>query len=482
MSVLVAPFPRRTFVNSAAIFTGEGFARLSTFVMAVAIARLFGPVALGQYGYALALASILLLVPDLGLHLLAVRELAAEPAKLRAIFWSLHWLKLLLCGAVVAFTLLFGECVLKDRGRRLLLFVLVARVLLQTFSQAYMSIFKAFERMHYIAWQQFLNAALVIAWVGWALAMRAGLSVVVSGLLIGQVAETWLGWRIVKRAFSPGDVYKWDGDYLGGLFLACAPIGLTAVLQSVNLRLDILILSLYVPNRELGNFQAAAWFPVGTFLFASLLMAILFPKLSRLLRNPSAQGNAYVATLLKNGFLLMTLGSVGVWLGAPYLLRWCFGSGLSAAAGPLRILAATLPFVFINTAMFYVFVAAERRVEYVAALVLSVILGGALSLYLAGHFGATGSAFADLIREFVVTVVYLSFLVRAGLARSAGLAFLGVLAGATGLVALVVIPGASGGLRSGWPAAWNLLVLAGTLIVLGFPRWREFLLLADDKL
>src|SRR5215831_12860315 len=53
-------FPRRLIVNGASIFAGEASARLATVLMAAVIARRFGSVALGEYGYALAITSVLL--------------------------------------------------------------------------------------------------------------------------------------------------------------------------------------------------------------------------------------------------------------------------------------------------------------------------------------------------------------------------------------------------------------------------------------
>src|SRR6266481_1580763 len=204
MAQPVSAFPRRLLVNSASIFVGEAIARLATFLMAVVIARRYGSAALGEYGYALALASVLLVVPDLGLHLFVVRELSTDKRRLQAIFWSVHWLKFLLVGFVVAFGLVFGNWGIAEDGRRVLFYVLIARVLLQTFSQASMAVFKAFECMEYIAIQQTVNSVVVVLWVGAALALHSRLPVLVAALVAGQVAETLLGWRILRDKFSPG--------------------------------------------------------------------------------------------------------------------------------------------------------------------------------------------------------------------------------------------------------------------------------------
>ncbi len=482
MAAWARALPRRTALNSAAILCGEAISRLATFLVAVIVARRFGPAALGQYGYALALASILLLVPDLGLHLLATRELATEPSRLRDIFWGLHWLKLPLVAAVAAFTLLFGGLAIDDGGRRVLLYVLVARSLLQSFSQAYMAVFKAFERMHYIGIQQFANAALTISSAAICLALHASLVTLVATLVLGQAVETWLGWRIVQRRFDPGDACGWDRTFLSNLLFPAAPIGITAILQALNLRLDVLVLSFFAPNQELGRFQAAAWSLVGTFIFASLLTTVIFPKLSKLLREPSDRGSAYVDSLLKHGILLVTVASLALWVGAPYILRWLFGSALASAADLLRILAPALPFMFMNTVLFYVFVAARRRAVYLGTLALRVGLGAILGFYLASRYGAMGSAVADLVREFVVTAVFLYFVKREALAPAVSVTLLKISLVAASLALVVRAFAGFIGPWAEWPAVWNLLMLGGTLIFVGLPNRQELLLLADESL
>lgn len=482
MSVLAHAFPRRLFLNSAAIFGGEAVARCATLLMAVIIARRFGPTALGEYGYALAFASILLLVPDFGMHLFAVRELSTDPERLPAIFWSVHWLKLFLTGLVSVSVVLAGTWMVPEPGRRLMFYVLAGRALLQTYSQASMAVFKAFERMHFVAFQQSVNSLVIVVWAGAALAFHASLWVVVAALVAGQAAETCLGWHFMRTSFSPGRPATWDRTLLSTIIVSSFPIGITAMLQAFNLRIDVLVLGGYVSNRVLGQFQAVAWFPVGVFLVTSLMMAVLFPKLSRLLRRDSVQSSAYVASLLKNGLLATTLGSLVVWFYAPALVVSIFGEALAPAAPTLRLLVAMLPLVFMNTVLFYVFIAAQRRRVYLGALGLGVVLGLGLSVFLTAQFGITGCALADVVREFAMCSFYLYFLVQGNQARAAGLGVLKALLSASLLVALGILVTTLPAHGGQWSGAWILLVLTGTLFMLGLPRSSEWQLLTDDSL
>ncbi len=482
MSAIPQAFPRRLFLNTAAIFGGEAVARSATLLMAVIIARRFGPSALGEYGYALAFASILLLIPDFGMHLFAVNELSTRPERLPAIFWNIHWLKLFMTGPLVIFIVLGSRWLIPDAGRRFLFYLLAARVVLQTYSQASMVVFKAFERMHFVAYQQSINSLVAVGWAAAALALHANLLVIVAALIAGQIAEIFLGWRFIRTKFSPGRLARWDRKRLSTIAISSFPIGVTAMLQALNLRLDVLVLGRYVSNQILGQFQAAAWLPVGMFLVTSLLMTILFPKLSRLFRRDSIHHTGYVKGLLKNGLLAASLGALVLWFGAPALMPWVFGEALAPAAPTLRLLAPMLPLVFMNTVLFYVFIAARRRRVYVGALGLGVTLGLCLSLVFTAHFGVSGCALADVVREFVMCSFYLYFLVKENHARVAGLDVVKVLVPATLLVTLGALATSSPAYCGQWSGAWILLVLMGTLFTMGLPRRSEWQLLTDDGL
>jgi O-antigen/teichoic acid export membrane protein len=475
--------PRRFFINGTSIFGGEAIARLATALMALVVARFYGLEALGNYGYTLALASVLLIVPDLGLHLFIVREIASSsPERIPEVFWNVHGLKLGLAATVTAFALSFGQLAIADRERRLLFYVLIIRILLQSFSQAAIAVFKALEQMHYVALQQSVNSVVVIAWTGLSLWVGARLPVVVAGLVVGQVAETLVGWTILRKAVPFLQFKLWNRQEMARIAAASFPFGITAILLALNLRIDVLVLSRYASSRILGQFNSAAWFMIAMFLGASLLMSVLFPRLSRILEQPSGLGSEYVRSLLKNALMFTAITSIIVWIFAPLVIRVAFGPEFSPATHLLRILAPALPLVVLNTIFFYIFAAARRRFVCLVTLGFGLVLGTVLSVYLTSLYGATGSASADVVREFVMSSIYLCFLIQGNHARSAGVALLKVFASATGLLAVAVIVGSAFQIRLLSLAVWTIFVLMGAIATLGFPKIEEWRLLTDDRL
>lgn len=472
----------RIFINAAAIYAGEGLCRLTTFVVALIVARRFSPEALGQYGYAVALASVFVLLPDMGLHLLVTREIAAEPHSLPRAFWDLHWLKMVMVGFIAVGGLIFGSLALHDAGRRGLFYILAIRALLQTYSLASMSIFKAMERMHFIALQQMANGVATVSGLAVCLFLNAGLYATVSALLAGQLVELLLGWWFILRHFNPGPVRVWSRRRMSSMFFAAVPIGAAAILQAFGIRLDVLILGVFSTNAELGQFQAAALLVVLSFLATSLLMTVLFPKIVRLLRTPSLMGSAYLESVLKHGVLLATLTSIVVWMAAPALSSGIFGPSFIPASRFMRILAPALPFVFINTSMFYVFLAANRRREYLGTIAFTIGLSVVLGFVLAPRFGGAGVALADLIREVVATVIYLILLRSDCQVPSLGPALLKIVPGAASVALATFLGLGLGGNSQLWALMWSLAMLGGILLLAGTLRREQLILLAKEDL
>lgn len=477
MPIVLQTEQRRTAVNAVSIFSAEAVSRLTTFVMAMVIARRFGPQALGEYAYALAWVGILLVLPDMGSHLLTTRELAARPERLPVALWRLMFLKAGLLAGVIVMTALLAEFAIHDEGRRLLFLILAARMILHSVSLGCAAVFKAFERMHYIAITQMANGFVCFAVLAVCLLLRTSLTAMVGVLVVGQACETWVAWSILFRRFNPGAIPKWDWKPLAGLFTMAAPVGVVILFQTIGLRLDILILGIFAPNRELGRLQAAAWFITLSFLLATLLMTVLFPKLARLGSVAAAERVRYVESLLKHG-TLFAAGLAGVaWLAAPYLIAAFFGRRFGSATSLLHILAPAIPFVFINAVLFYVFVAADRRKTYLAALSFSLVCGLIAAYVSAAHWGASGVAWADVAREVMECALLLFCLNRVSLIPNLGPAFFKAAVSGVSFTAIALV---AGGIHTGevCVAVWLFATGAGTLIFAGLPRWRQIVLLA----
>ena len=192
-----------------------------------------------------------------------------------------------------------------------------------------------------------------------------------------------------------------------------------------------------------------------------------------------------MSSLLKNALLISSLGALLLWLAAPVLIPLVLGPEFAPAASVLRILAPVLPLVFLNTILFYVFIANRRQGVCLATLGTGLVAGILMSFVLTSQYGTAGCALAAGVRELMMSAMYLYSLVRGRHghhARVAGLALMKVFFGASAALALAALVTWSSQLGPLWLAAWMVLVCAGALRLLGLPSVNDWRLLTDDSI
>ncbi|MCI0424064.1 MAG: oligosaccharide flippase family protein, partial [Acidobacteria bacterium] len=235
---------KRTILNAASVFAGEFFVRLVNFAVPILIARVYDSSTLGKYSFGLACAALAALVPDFGLHLLTTREVASHPDKLSHYFWNVQSLKFLLTLIVAAVVLVLSLLAVSDQETRWIVWILTLRLLLQSVSYFFMAIIKAFERMHYLMLLQLTNIALVLLGLASGFVYKWPVPILLCAFLPGVFCEAILGAVLVVTKFGPVVAVWPTWNQMLTIATAAFPIGLTALLIALNLRLDVIVLSL----------------------------------------------------------------------------------------------------------------------------------------------------------------------------------------------------------------------------------------------
>jgi PST family polysaccharide transporter len=397
---------KQTVINAASVFAGEFFVRLVNFFVPILIARTYDSSALGKYSFGLACATLAALVPDFGLHLLTTREVASRPEKLGDYFWNVQTLKIVL--TLVAFALIFllSWSYIPDAETRWIVWILSLRMLLQSASYFFMAIIKAFERMHYLVLLQVANFSIVFVGLGLGFHLQWRLTAVLCAFLPGVVCEALLGCILVVRKFGHIGFIWPSWRRIRSISAQAFPIGLTAILITLNLRLDVIVLSRLRPAADVGLFSAANILSAGVFLLASLVISVIFPKMSRLASQSLIDFRDYMQTLLKLSlFFLMPVATVIFFAAAP-IIQQLYGSRYSASVPVLKILAFSVPLIFINAVFFYAFVAQRRRSSYLWVMASGVAMNLLVNPVLSWWLGLEGTALSNLLREACLLLLF----------------------------------------------------------------------------
>lgn len=368
-------------------------------LLVIAAARLLGPEQFGLYAFAIAFAMILADGADFGLHLMLAREVARAPEARDLALGRAFRAKAILSLAVL--TALTGAALLYPRPAEVKVILILAglTVMAQSWSDFW---------SHYFRGLQSLKEEAVVSAAQMALGTGIGIWVLLHGrgprelflaLFSAGIAANLIAMALVARR---GRIAHATTDEIWDTLRAAAPIGVSFLLATIYMRVDLVLLERLRSDAEVGSYGAAYRLFESFRFLPALFMAALFPAFSEY----ADRHRAELLALLRKGIRWMTLLSLlilgGLLVAAPFLLRLLYGDRYGDAAPLLRLLAPSLLFLFPNYALTHLLVALGAQRAYAVIVAICVPLNIGLNLLAIGPFGAAGSAVVTCITEATI--------------------------------------------------------------------------------
>ena len=258
---------------------GDIVGKLATFVMFVAIARKLGPTGFGDITFAIALTGQLLLVSGMGVDMLLAREVVRKPSLLGSFMGNTVVVKVFAAVPALLIVVAIVELGGYSNDARIATYLIGLSTAIDVLENTWNAAFQAHERLEFVSavvvFQRVVTGGLVVA----VLAAGEGVIAVSGTFLVVSVATILLAMWLLRFVASPA--WSVQRSRLIPLLRAGFPIGLSLLLLTVLLRVDIVLLSLLSGNEEVGIYGAAfRLFEASMFLSWSLSSA-MFPWFSR---------------------------------------------------------------------------------------------------------------------------------------------------------------------------------------------------------
>ena len=397
---------RKTVDNLRDVIGGEVLLRAANALVAVLIGRVFGVAVLGAYAAILATTTLAERVADNGLEFTGISELSRQPSSIDRLGSALYVDKTVL--SVLAIGLLAAVAGISgiSRSQWLIAAVLTSRTFIYSYCRLNSGLLKALKKTKSIAAIQAVHFfALTISVLVVYLRERRLLMFLLC-LLGAQLLEFVLTYAVLRKfgfrmsAVSPRCCWH--------LLRRSAPVGATYTFSTLMLRGDVLVLSLIAPASVVGTFAAANTGLVMIYVIAWLFSGILLADLGALSDNREAFDLHFRKCL--HGVVLLTIPLAAVCaVFASTAIVAVFGTNFDSAGLPGAVMMLALPFIFLNAA--FVSRTVSRNASRISlgtygfTAVLSLVLNYALGRWQ----GATGVACSILIREAVMTLLFIRF-------------------------------------------------------------------------
>lgn len=383
---------------------GELVAKLASVAFYIAVARQLGEGGFGDFSFALALTTVLILPAGFGTEELLAREVARDRSRLHHYLSNVVAIKAGVSVLVLALAAVIVNVGGYSPDARLAVYLIGAGVAIENLGRTWHSAFQAFERMEFISIsliaQRVVTAAVGIT----ALALGAGLVAVslifLAGSVLGFAVGLWALRRYVARPRLAVDRSRW-----GQIVKAGIPIGLIGVLYPALLKLDQSLLSFLggEDNREVGFYGAAFRLIEATMFVAWAFGMALLPWVARHTDEARDRvARAYELGVKVMAALLLPVGVVFATLAGP-LIELIYGPRYAEAVAPLRYLGIMTVLYGINALAVAVLIGRDRPLAFARACAIALPLNIALNFALIPAYGATGAAIAAVASSVVLT-------------------------------------------------------------------------------
>jgi O-antigen/teichoic acid export membrane protein len=386
---------RRVARNTAVRSIGEIVGKFATFAMFVIIARRLGPRGFGDITFAIALTGQLQVIAGFGMDIVLSREAIRKPALLGSLMGNSLVLKLITSVPALLVVAIVVQAGNYSSATRIAVYLIGISTLLDTLENTWNAAFQVYERQELfsliVAFQRVVNGLLVVAVV----AAGGGVIPVAGTFVVVSVATILFAMWLLRFVVSPE--WSFQRDRLLPLLRAAFPVGLSVVLLSVLVRIDMVLLSLFAGNREVGIYGAGFRIFESTMFVTLVFTSVIFPWFSRKHFEGSTEvARGYEISLAVLVSILTPIGLACILVAGP-IVHTLYGTRYDASITPLRLLGTVVIAYGINTLTSSMLAANDRPRLMHRILLITLVQNIVMNVLLIPPYGATGAALSAAV-------------------------------------------------------------------------------------
>lgn len=400
---------KKILTNSTLLLVSEVIEKLMRFVLVVFSARYLGDAGYGKFAFALAFTQLFLILMDLGIHQLLVREIARAHERAKAYLGNALLIKFVLSFATLIVLLAIALWTGKPKEVLTAVFIMAVYQVLVSFAGVFRSVFQAFLRMSTEAVATLILGGVTAGAGVIVLALGGGFQALAFCYLSGGAAVLLFCLFTAVRMLG-GIAVAPDFTLMKHLIREGLPFGVLYFFAMMYTYIDTVMLSLLEGDRVVGWYNAAHRFMLAMMFIPTAMMKSIFPVLSKSYHGSMDRFRRLFGVSFKFMFLVGFTMAVFLSVLAEPVVRLVYGVEYLPAGAALKVLVWSTALVFITTVMTHATRASDHQ-KFTAWVVFGgALLNVILNLILIPRFSYVGAAAATLITQgftFVSHFVYL---------------------------------------------------------------------------
>lgn len=401
---------QRIFKNTGVLFIAQIINYGLAFFYTIYMARFLGAEGFGILSFAISFTTILGIVADLGLSVLAVREISRDKSISAQYTGNFLVIKLFLSFFTIVLIAVLINILNYPSQTIEVVYLMAFWVIFTSFTQFFYSVFQAHEKMEYQALGTILYSVMLlfgtfygiynnysIQWFA-IIYLISSLVVLISTLLIYLVKFPW-----------PRMEINWD--FWKAQMILALPLTIASVFHTIANRIDTVLLSLLQDNTVVG-WYSASYKILEVLLFIPIVYnAAMYPVISKFyISSKQSLQQVYVKSIK----YLIILGlpiAAGITILSNEIILTLFQSGYAQSVVALQILIWTIPFLLLTSIFNIILISMNKQVLQIKITFIYMIFNIGVNLVVIPLFSYLGAAFVTVLTEllaFIILFYYLS--------------------------------------------------------------------------
>lgn len=403
---------KKTAKNAGILFTANIISKALNFLYVVYLARYLGAGGFGIISFALAFTLILGVFADLGLQSLSLREISRSKNEADRYFSNIAFIKIIL-GIIIFFLLVIAVKFLDySRNTSGVVYLIGLSIIISSFNNfIYAAVYQAREDVKYMGIGNILNSLSMLAGISAAAYFKSGI-IIFSGVFLVSATIVLLYNLVVisYKFFKPklaADLKFWKK-----LIKDAVPFGLVNVFVIIYFKIDSVMLGTMKTQKIVGYYNASyRIIDVFTALVPSIIFAVIYPKMSAYIELPEKLKSVYIVSFKISLIAGLIISVITVFF-ARYFVLFIYGRGYYNGVDSLKILVWAFFLICVSSITSGLISSINRQKLVTVVAGFGAVINICLNFILIPRFSLNGAAFATVITELLMFLIYFIMTVR----------------------------------------------------------------------
>lgn len=377
--------------------------KVLSFVYFTLLARNLGAEGIGQYFFAISFATMFSVLVDLGLSPLLIREVAkvgdtehgqSEKEDCERWFQQIFTLKIIFALITAAVVIGLDLILFYSDTVRNLIFLTTAIIVVDSFTLLFYAFIRGRQNLKFESWGTIIFQIIVMIFGLSLLSYTKEVVLFLVVLFLASLFNFIFSGIILHKKFKVKLKLYFSKELVKKIMLIALPFALAAIFAKVYAYMDTVLIKVFLGDEEVGFYSIAYKITFALQFIPLAFVAALYPAFSNYFKyDLEALKHIFAKAFNYLAFIALPL-SLGIIALATELVHKVYTSDFDSV-WPLRVLVASIPFLFINFSLSSFLNATERQKINTRNLGIVMIFNIVLNIIFIPKFGVWGASLAS---------------------------------------------------------------------------------------